>query len=132
VIMTLADRAADEDVKEEMLLYSVVAKERVTREDLEAVDRAIEQYLLNSFGITVDFDLEDALERLLADGVVVERPDGVLQALPPREAAMHIDGLWDRFLDELPDFAHDEGSEFEGIPGGAIAGPEARSKEVDL
>ena len=54
------------------------------------------------------------------------------QALPPREAAMHIDGLWDRFLDELPDFAHDEGSEFEGIPGGAIAGPEARSKEVDL
>jgi hypothetical protein len=132
VIMTLADRAADEDVKEEMLLYSVVAKERVTRDDLEAVDRAIEQYLLNSFGITVDFDVEDALERLLRDGVVTERADGSLEAMAPRAAAHHLDGLWDRFLDDLPDIAHDEGTEFEGIPGGAIAGPEAGPKEVDL
>ena len=132
VIMTLADRAADEDVKEEMLLYSVVAKERVTRDDLKAVDHAIERYLLKSFGITVDFDLEDALERLIADGVVQERRDGQFEALLPREAAMHIDGLWDRFLDDLPDIAHEEGAEFEGIAGGAIAGPEAQPKEVDL
>ena len=132
VIMTLADRAADEDVKEEMLLYAVVAKERVTRDDLEAVDRAIEQYLLKSFGITVDFDLDDALGRLLADGVVREHSDGTLEALPPRAAALHIDGLWDRFLDDLPDITQEEGTEFEGIAGGAIAGPAARPKEVDL
>ncbi len=132
VIMTLADRAADEDVKEEMLLYSVIAKERVTRDDLGAVDRAIEQYLLKSFGITVDFDLDDALERLLGDGVVRENPDGTLEALAPRAAALHIDGHWDRFLDDLPDITQDEGTEFEGIAGGAIAGPEARPKKVDV
>jgi len=79
VIMTLADRAADEDVKEEMLLYSVLAKETVRRDDLHAVDQAIEQYLQKSFGINVDFDLEDALERLLKDGVAKETVDGVIQ-----------------------------------------------------
>lgn len=133
VIMTLADRAADEDAKEEMLLYSVLAKETVRRNDLHAVDQAIEQYLQKSFGINVDFDLEDALERLLKDGVAKETVDGVIQVLDPTAASAHIDGKWDSFLDDLPDYGEDiEGTEFEGLPGGAIAGPEAKPKEVDL
>ncbi len=127
VIMTLADRAADEDVKEEMLLYSVLAKETVTRADLPDVDRAIEQYLHRSFGVQVDFDLEDALERLLRDGIAVEHSDGVIAARHPADAALHIDAKWDRFLDDLPDFSDDEGTEFEGIAGGAVAGPEAKA-----
>ena len=44
-----------------MLLYAVLAKETVRRSDLKDVDRAIEQYLRNGFGIDVNFDLEDAL-----------------------------------------------------------------------
>jgi hypothetical protein len=133
VIMTLADRAADEDVKEEVLLYSVLAKETVRREDLAAVDRAIEQYLDKSFGITVDFDLDDALSRLLKDGVATENRDGVISVLEPVAAAAHIDGKWDAFLDDLPDIsANEEGTEFEGVPGGAVAGPEAKTKQVDL
>lgn len=133
VIMTLADRAADEDVKEEMLLYSVLAKETVRREDLPAVDRAIEQYLYKSFGINVDFDLEDALERLLRDGVASEQLDGVIRVLRPSAASDHIDAKWDSFLDDLPDYGDEgEGTEFEGVAGGAVAGPEAKPKEVDL
>lgn len=133
VIMTLADRAADEDVKEEMLLYSVLAKETVRREDLQAVDRAIEQYLYKSFGINVDFDLEDALERLLRDGIASEQLDGVIRVLRPSAASDHIDAKWDSFLDDLPDYGDEgEGTEFEGVPGGAVAGPEAKPKEVDL
>lgn len=133
VIMTLADRAADEDAKEEMLIYSVLAKESVSRADLVDVDRAIEQYLFKSFGITVDFDVHDALSRLLRDGIATEGADGVIRVQPPLEAAQHIDGKWDRFLDDLPDYADDdEGVEFEGIPGGAVAGPAATPKQVDL
>ncbi|MGI9480047.1 MAG: TMEM143 family protein [Hyphomicrobiaceae bacterium] len=133
VIMTLADRAADEDVKEEMLLYSVLAKETVRREDLPAVDRAIEQYLHKSFGINVDFDLDDALGRLLKDGVATEGGDGIISVLDPTAASTHIDEKWDTFLDDLPDYADDdEGVEFEGVAGGAVAGPEAKPKEVDL
>jgi len=114
VMVTLADRAAEEDVKEEMLLYTVLVKERARHSDLPAIDAAIEQYLSAEFGINVDFDLEDALQRLIADGIVTEGPDGYLHTLPPREAAAHLDAKWDVFLDHLPDPRSGEGYEFEG------------------
>ena len=113
VLIKLADRAAEEDVKEEMLLYSVLAKEKAKHSDLPAIDAAIEQYLQTSFGVSVDFDLEDALSRLLADGIVTEEADGTLRTLGPHEAALHLDAKWDVFLDNLPDPAHDEGTEVE-------------------
>jgi hypothetical protein len=114
VILKLAARAAEEDIKEEMLLYSVLAKERARRQDLPDIDAAIEQYLTGSFGISVDFDIPDALDRLIADGVVTEHADGTLSTLPPREAALHIDQKWDLYLDELPEPLSAEGFEFEG------------------
>lgn len=114
VMVMLADRAAEEDVKEEMLLYTVLVKERARHSDLPAIDAAIEQYLATEFGINVDFDLEDALQRLIADGIVTEGPDGYLHTMPPREAAAHLDAKWDLFLDHLPDPRTGEGYEFEG------------------
>lgn len=109
-MIKLAYRAAEEDVKEEMLLYCVLAKESVNRADLPAVDRAIEKYLAATFGIDVDFDVMDAYSRLTAEGLVTEDPDGTLRTLPPHEAALHIDAKWDKFLDDLPDVT-EEGTE---------------------
>ena len=121
VMTLLADRAAEEDIKEEMLLYGVLAKERVNVDNLAQVDEAIEQYLKNAFGIDVDFDVEDALGRLKREGIVTERPDGTLETLPPHEAALHIDKLWDACLDNLPDTSVEEGREIDGIGGAARA-----------
>ncbi len=121
VMLKLAARAAEEDVKEEMLLYSVLAKEQARRQDLPDIDVAIEQYLNASFGVSVDFDIPDALQRLLADGIVTERSDGTLSTMPPAEAALHIDRKWDLFLDELPDSVSAEGMEFEGNASGPTA-----------
>lgn len=112
-VMTLmAERAAEEDIKEEVLLYSVLAKERVHIDQLADVDAGIERYLMNTFGIEANFDVHDALSRLVADGLVRQRPDGNLETLAPREAAQHIDALWDKFLDELTEHA-EEGVEFD-------------------
>ncbi len=125
VLIKLADRAAEEDVKEEMLLYSVLAKESANRSDLPAIDAAIEQYLQASFGVSVDFDLEDALDRLLADGIVSEAADGTLRTLGPHEAALHLDAQWDVFLDNLPDPAGEEGTEVERTVAAADQAPVA-------
>lgn len=114
VMLKIAARAAEEDVKEEMLLYSVLVKEPARRSELSLIDKAIERWLAKQFGVTVNFDIDDALERLLADGVVTEGPDGMLRALPPREAALHIDAKWDVLLDNLPEPVSCEGVEFEG------------------
>ncbi len=111
VMIKLSERGAEEDVKEEILLYSVLAKETCKRQDLELIDRAIESYLRSAFDIKVDFDLPDALERLIADGIVREDADGTLHTLAPREAAQHLDAKWDRFLDDLPDGIEQEGTE---------------------
>ncbi len=122
VMIKLADRAAEEDVKEEMLLYSVLAKEKVNRRDLNSVDEAIERYLANTFGVTVDFDDADALGRLMRDGLVTEAPDGTLVTLPPREAALHIDHRWDEVLNNLPDLIERAGVEVEQTTGNGAAG----------
>lgn len=114
VMLKLAARAAEEDIKEEMLLYAVLTKEVSRRQDIPEIDAAIEQYLAASFGVSVDFDITDALERLIADGIVTEEPDGRLTTLSPAQAALHIDKKWDLFLDELPEPVSAEGMEFEG------------------
>ncbi len=113
VMTLLAERAAEEDIKEEVLLYSLLAKERVRRDDLKSADQAIERYLANTFGLETNFDVEDALERLMRDGLVQETADGLLQALPPAEAAARIDKLWDGYLDQLVDPLPNAGHEFE-------------------
>jgi hypothetical protein len=115
VMTLLADRAAEEDIKEEILLYSVLAKERVNIRNLRQVDEAIEQYLKDTFGIDVDFDVDDALQRLKQEGIVTELADGTLETLAPRQAALHIDKLWDACLDNLPDITAEEGREVEGV-----------------
>ncbi len=113
VLTLLADRAAEEDVKEEMLLYSVLAKQKANVSDLDEIDAAIERYLKTTYGFDADFDIDDALKRLLADGIVRQLPDGTLDTLPPAAAAKHIDELWDAYLDNLPDTGPRDGIEFE-------------------
>lgn len=116
----LADRAAEEDFKEEILLYSVLAKEPVRRSELHEVDEAIQTYIERTFGLQVDFELEDALGRLIQDGLVSEGPDGVLTTLQPVAAAAHIDEMWDRILDMLPHTAELAGHEIDRGPGAAM------------
>jgi Protein of unknown function (DUF3754) len=110
----LAGRAAEEDVKEEMLLYSVLAKETVKVSEIHEVDNAIEAYLESTFGLTSNFDVQEALTRLIADGLVKQLSDGTLQTLQPAEASARIDHLWDGYLDILPD-GHNvqEGEEYD-------------------
>jgi len=121
VMTLLADQAAEEDVKEEMLLYSVLAKERVLVRELAAVDEAIEQFLEQTFGITVDFSAETALARLKAEGIVVERADGMLETLPPCAAVQRIDKLWAGGLDALADNPLEEGHEAAAVDDGPAA-----------
>ena len=121
VILKVAARGAEEDIKEEVLLYSVLAKEKASRADLPAIDAAIEQYLKRSFGVNADFEIDDALERLLRDGIVKEAADGSFATLSPKDAAKHIDVQWDQWLDNLPDPLSVEGFELGDRCGGRIA-----------
>ncbi len=98
VITLLASRAEEEDIKEEMLLYCVLAKERVRYEELADVKLAIEQFLLSEFAVEVNYDVEDALDRLTQDGIAFIDGNGMIGAMSPTEGCRHLDGLWDSYL----------------------------------
>lgn len=115
VMALLADRAVEEDIKEEMLVYSVLAKERVNIAHLSAVEEAIQSFLFQTFGIEVEFDGEAALARLKEEGIVSEDSDGWLETLPPHEATRRIDRLWQEGLDALPDTVVEEGREVDVV-----------------
>ncbi len=95
----LASRAEEEDVKEDMLLYAMLAKEKsVHRSELDQIRQAIIDHLKRDFDVTVSFDAEEALGRLIKDGVVTELPDGTFRTMTPTEGIRHFDKLWDGYL----------------------------------
>lgn len=88
----LVDEAEEEDVKEEVLLYGHLVGQPTA--DTDALDRKIEAFLRAKFGIDVNYDLHDALDRLLACGLVTRSASGELQALPLAEADRHLHRRW--------------------------------------
>lgn len=95
----IADRAEEEDAKEDMLLYAFLAKHPLRFDALPEIKAEVEQFLADACGVTVNFDAEDACRRLLADGLVRNEANGDIAALPPAEARAHLDRMWDRLLD---------------------------------
>ncbi len=95
----IADRAEEEDVKEDMLLYVFLARHPLQYDALSEIKAEIEQFLARRCGVAVHFDAEDALRRLVADGLIRRDAAGHLDAIPPSEARAHLDKLWDRLLD---------------------------------
>lgn len=101
VMAALSERGEEEDIKEEVLLYTLLARSAMNRSDLGDAKLAIEDYLQSEFRVKVNFDIMDALERLIETGVVFETADGRLVALQPDEGCRHLDGLWDKHLDAI-------------------------------
>lgn len=93
VLTLMADRAEEEAIKENILLYHFLAHSEspLTREQ---VKQNIEAYMSENFQVKIDFDLEHSLKTLMSDGLVSEDTDGDLQALSPVEAISHIESLW--------------------------------------
>jgi len=114
VFQCLIDAAEEEECKEAILAYYhlLTSGQKLTKEEL---DRTIEQWLAGRFGVTVNFDVEDALTKLRAiEGRVVFKDqvreeiekeslirtdeNGVLRVPPLRESLMILDSIWDNFF----------------------------------
>jgi hypothetical protein len=96
----IVDEAEEEDVKEEVLLYRHLLEGPVHVDQVDTLDRKIEAFLQAEFGIRVDFDVHDALERLLASGIVTRNVAGELHALPLAAANRHLHARWCGLIDE--------------------------------
>jgi hypothetical protein len=84
----LLDRAEEEDVKEELITLYFLRGETVERRELAEKKRMIEDVIAERYGVRVDFEIEDALRRLVEDRTVREEGDTLV--FPTlRDAAAH-------------------------------------------
>ncbi len=98
VFHRLADDAEEEEFKEAMLAYYqlLIAQKPLTRAQLDA---RIEQRFAAELGCTLDFEIDDALQKLQALSLV-EEIDGRLAAVPLEEAIGLLNQRWDHYFDD--------------------------------
>lgn len=101
-IAWLIDAAEAEEVKETLLAYALLYLHRQQPLTQEELDRAAEQWLREKFGLEVDFEVDDAVRKLVEKGLVrvqpaADSPRLVVEDL--KEAIHKLDDVWDNFYD---------------------------------
>jgi hypothetical protein len=103
VLTRLIDDAEEEECKEALLAYFFLLRAGGQLAD-EALDATVESWILERFGVTLDFDVRDALEKLLTLGIgLASEHEGTWQALPIADALALVHRRWDGFfVEEAP------------------------------
>ncbi len=94
----LLDRAEEEDIKEEYLLYSYLVHAPIPPDRTEVAKTQIENFLKNEFGVDIEYDFEDALDRLRTDSLITEDEQGVIRAVEPARAKVILAEKWSQVL----------------------------------
>jgi hypothetical protein len=97
VIETLIQSAEDEEYKEALLGYYFLWREGDGPEpwDQERLDRRVELFLHEVTGLRIDFEIADAVRKLVRLGLVESDARGHLRARPIESALQILDARWD-------------------------------------
>ncbi len=97
----LVQAAKDEEFKESLLAYFLLQRDRDASWTRTTLDAAVEEWLIEAFGLTsVDFEIDDALRKLREKGLIQEsfQIEGEEPAILPLDipaALRHLDEWWD-------------------------------------
>ena len=95
VLNTIVDLSEEQEVKEALLAYTFLLVEPDKQHSHESLDQRIEEWLQETFGIAVGFEIEDALRKLEAMKLLRKRGDGSLSVAPIEESLKILDNYWD-------------------------------------
>ena len=95
VFHRLTNDAEEEESKEAVLAYYFLLSNEQTMTRAE-LDKKIEQWLADRWQCRVDFEIKDALDKLLVLKLVTET-DGQLSAVPIRQGIKNLDQRWDDY-----------------------------------
>ncbi len=100
VINKIVDVAEDEETKEALLAYFVLWRHEAAQRRLNRLqlDREVERLLLERAGCRVDFQIHDALEKLVRLDLVRVQDDESLEVVGPLEAVRRLDKRWDELF----------------------------------
>lgn len=96
VFYRLADDAEEEECKEAILAYYFlqISKQPMSKAEL---DSKIENWLATQWKCEIDFEIDDALNKLLSLGLVRDL-EGQLTAIPINEGISKLDQRWDDYF----------------------------------
>ncbi len=97
VFPMLIDNAEEEELKETILAYAFLSLSQVSI-SAEVLDKQIEDWIQTAFQIQLDFDVEDALQKLKNIGLGF-KVNGKWTVLPLDKALVRVDELWDGIFD---------------------------------
>jgi hypothetical protein len=101
VFHRLIDEAEEEECKEAFLAYYfLLVKQDIT--DADTLDDAIESWFRASWDCDVDFEVDDALNKLRNLGLVFETPS-VLTAVEIERGCEILDKRWDDYFSYSPE-----------------------------
>lgn len=112
VLTRLVDAAETEEAKELLLAYFLLYVERDRDYTVEELDRRVEQWLRARFEVDVDFEVDDAVRKLIEKDLIVERvvepapaasgeapkPRRVLKVYDLPSSLRRLDEWWDNFF----------------------------------
>ena len=99
VLNMIVDLSEEQEVKEALLAYIFLHVESGKRYNEEQLDDRIEGWLLDTFGYDIDFEVDDALDKLVDLQLLIKAEDETLSVLPIDEALAILDDYWDNIYD---------------------------------
>ncbi len=97
VFHRLIDTAEEEECKEAILAYYFLSVAGKSLSALE-LDQEIENWFERKQHKVLDFEIDDALQKLLKLGLVKLIPDGHYEAIPLHKATQVLDAVWDNYF----------------------------------
>ncbi|HJL59250.1 MAG TPA: DUF3754 domain-containing protein, partial [Candidatus Thalassarchaeaceae archaeon] len=99
VLNMIVDLGEEQEVKEALLAYTFLLIESDNNYNEKGLDDRIEQWLLDTFGYDVDFEVEDALGKLEDMQLLLKNEDETLSVTPVKETLSILDDYWDNIYD---------------------------------
>jgi hypothetical protein len=97
VVHYLMDALEEQEFKEAVLGYCFLSQAETSGMSENDLDECCEKFLKDEFGAEVNFEVKDALDKLLRDQLVTQSADQY-SAVPLSEALRRLDHKWDNYF----------------------------------
>ena len=103
VLSVVVDMAEEQEVKEARLAYTFLAMNQSNSFTEDSLDQYIESWLMNSFGVDIDFEVDDALAKLDRMRLLSTDESGLLSVKNIQDTLLLLDDYWDNLYDFVED-----------------------------
>ena len=98
VLCRLLDEAEEQENREAVLAYYFLLRQPPGGITADELDRQIEQFLQEALGRPIDFEVGDALSKLVRLGLARQAADRHFVAIPLSESLRALDRAWDNYF----------------------------------